>query len=266
MPGMHPLLTRYLDPALALDVLTKSHRGETVPSEDRHLAAAGADFPDERALLLTSGPHLDDDVQRVVLFLATHAAVKALAEDGQLGTCVREAREALLAQGARPKEADALIAEVVAEEAFADEETPDTFDAAWVKEGLQLLPRLAALDEDAVTALIADFAREGKGATALLRERAARALLEEAWAEGASPINTEHLDEALDDLYSEAGEDGFLDACAALRGFVAHLQSRGLLGPLRAARLLRDVDRAAHAGEGLGDDDATIDEETVSDD
>ncbi len=265
MPLMHPLLTRYLDPAKALDVLSQSARGEKVEAEDQHLVAVAADFPDERGLLLSSGPHLDEDVQRVVLFLATHAAVRAIREDAQLGPAAAKAHEALVAAGAKPRQADALLAEVVAEEAFADEEAPDSFDSAWVLEGLGLLPKLVALDEDVVIALLTDFARDGKEATPLLRERAARALLEEAWSEGAAPINTEHVDEALDELYGEGGEDGFLDACAALRGFVVLLRSRGLLGPLRAGRLLRSVDRAAHAGEGLDDtvDDADA---TESDD
>jgi enamine deaminase RidA (YjgF/YER057c/UK114 family) len=251
---MHPVLARYLDPSCALTVLTRSARGENVAEEDRHLAAAAADFPDERDLLLSSGPHLDDDVQRVVLFLATHAAVRALEEDPQVGPVAAQARQALVERGARPAEATALIAEVVAEEAFATEDAPDTFDRAWVLEALALLPRLASLDEASVNAQIADFARTGSEGTPLLRERAARALLEEAWEDGASPINVEHVDEALDELYAEAGEGGFPEAAAALRGFVGHLEASGLAGPLRAARLRKAVDRAALAGAAADED------------
>ncbi len=258
---MHPLISRYLDAARALGVITDSARGKDISPEDRHLAAAASEFPDERDLLLSSGPHLDEDVQRVVLFLATHAAVRALKEDAEMGPLIERTLETLHKAGARPAEARGLVAEAVAEEAFGGEDEPDRFDRAWVKESLELLPRLLALDEDTVTALIAEHARsggEGKG-SALGRERAARALLEAAWAEGASPVNVEHVEEALDDLYEEVGEEGFEESAEALRGFITLLESRGLVGPLRGVRLRQAVDRAAHAGEGMEDDEEPLD-------
>ncbi len=255
---MHPLITRYLDTARALGVLTDTARGKDIAPEDRHLAAASADFPDERDLLLSSGPHLDEDVQRVVLFLATHAAVLALKEDAELGPMIEKTLSALQAGGARPSEARGLVAEIVAEEAFAGEDEPENFDRGWVRESLELLPRLIALDEETVLGLIAEHARTG-GEGALGRERSARTLLEAAWAEGPSPINVEHVEEALDDLYEEVGEEGFEEAAAGLRGFIDLLEARGLAGPLRGARLRKVVDRAAHAGEGMEDDVEPLD-------
>lgn len=226
---MHPTLARYLHPAVTRALLARIDEGEDVGPEHRHLAAVAARWPDERREILSAPEHVPPRAQSAVLFLATHAALKAAREGPPLAADLEAASSALQRAGAEADEADALFAQLFAEEAFDADADPESFDADWVREGLRDLPALVALDASRVEALLTEFC--DRAPTRVLRkehERAARALLEAAWAEGVAPITAEHLDEALAALP---------EAARAIQLFVEFLHEKGLVGRLRAERL-----------------------------
>jgi hypothetical protein len=133
----------------------------------------------------------------------------------------------------------------MAEEAFGTDEDPDSFDEEWIREGLRDLPRLLALDEARVQALLGEFAGGATGAAKRYRTRAARLLLEAAWGDGIAPINVEHVEQALNGLRQAFGDDDFSAAALALEAFVTFLHEQSLMGKVRAARLGRMAGLAA---------------------
>ena len=242
---MHPVLARYLDPGLTREILRRVEDGEGVDPEHHHLAEIAREWADERKELLAAPDRLPPSAQSALLFLATHAALRAAREDPSLGPALAEAEEALRARGAEPGEPEALFAQLIAEEAFGSEEDPDSFDAEWIREGLRDLPKLLALDEARVQALLDEFAAGASGAAKRHRARAARLLLEAAWADGIAPINVEHVEQALNGLREAFGDEDFAAAALALEAFVGFLHQRSLMGKVRAARLAKMVGLAA---------------------
>ena len=245
---MHPVLARYLDPGLTRDLLRRIDAGEDVGPEHRHLAEIAQEWSEERKEILAAPERLPPPAQSALLFLATHAALRAAREDPSLGPAIAEAEEALRAHGAEPGEPEALFAQLMAEEAFGTEEDPDAFDAEWIREGLRDLPQLLALEEARVHALLDEFAARGTGVEKRHRARAARLLLEAAWADGIAPINVEHVEQALHGLQHAFGEDAFAAAALTLEAFVNFLHERGLMGKLRASRLAKMAGLAALSG------------------
>jgi hypothetical protein len=245
---MHPVLARYLDPGLTRELLRRIDAGEDLGPEHRHLAEIAREWSEERKEILAAPEHLPPPAQSALLFLATHAALRAAREDPSLGPAIAEAEEALHTHGAEPGEPEALFAQLLAEEAFGSEEDPDSFDAEWIREGVRDLPQLLALDEARVQALLDDFAAPATGAAKRHRVRAARLLLEAAWANGIAPINVEHVEEALNGLQHAFGEDEFPAAALALEAFVSFLHERALVGRLRAGRLGKMAGLAALSG------------------
>jgi hypothetical protein len=236
---MHPVLARYLDPDLTRELLRRLDAGEELGPEHRHLAEIAREWSDERREILAAPERLPPLAQSALLFLATHAALRASREDPSLGPALAEAEEALRARGAAPGEADALFAQLMAEEAFGSEDDPDVFDEEWVREGLRDLPELLALDEARVRVLLDEFNAHVPDAAKHQHAHAARLLLEAAWAEGIAPINVEHVEEALKGLEQAFGRAELPRAALALQTFVAFLHEQGLMGKLRATRLGR---------------------------
>ena len=242
---MHPVLARYLDSDLTRELLRRVDAGEEIGPEHRHLAEIAREWSEERREILAAPEHLPPLAQSALLFLATHAALRASREDPLLGPEIAQAEEALHARGAAPGEAEALFAQLMAEEAFGSEDDPESFDAEWIREGLRDLPELLALDEPRVRALLDEFAARVPAAAMPHHAQAARLLLEAAWAEGIAPINVEHVEDALKGLERAFGRAEFPRAARALQAFVAFLHERGLMGRLRAERLGRTAGLAA---------------------
>jgi hypothetical protein len=242
---MHPVLARYLDADLTRELLRRVDAGEELDPEHRHLAETAREWPDERREILAAPERLPPLAQSALLFLATHAALRATREDATLGPAIAEAEQALRARGAAPGEAEALFAQLMAEEAFGSDEDPDSFDVEWIREGLRDLPELLALDEERVQTLLDEFAARAPGPTKRHHARGARLLLEAAWAEGIAPINVEHVEEALKGLEEAFGRDEIPRAALALQAFVIFLHEQGLMGKLRAERLGRTAGLAA---------------------
>lgn len=235
---MHPVLARYLDPHLTRDLLRRVDAGEDLGPAHRHLTEVAREWEDERREILAAPQRLPPPAQSALLFLATHAALRAAREDPGLAGAFAEAEQALRAHGAKLGEPEALFAQLIAEEAFGTEDDPDSFDAEWIREGLRDLPHLLALVEEQVQGLLDDFAALATTSLAKrCRARAARLLLESAWSQGIAPINVDHVGEALNGLRQELGEAEFPAAALALEAFIAFLHQRSLMGKLRAGRL-----------------------------
>ncbi|MGA9524206.1 MAG: hypothetical protein WBV82_22310 [Myxococcaceae bacterium] len=260
---MHPVLVRYLDPGTTVELLKRSESGESLGEEHRFLVeAARSHAPEKKAALASAGRHPTSEAQQAVLFLAVHAALRALREDATVKPRMDEAEHQLRALGAEQEDVDSMFAQLVADEAFGGEEDVDAFDHELFLEGLAELPKLAALGEQDVSALLSRFGASGASGEHLLRESAARMLLELAWADGVSPINVETVEEALEAVYQDLGEERLDEAAKVLIEFVALLQKEGLAGPLRGERLKRALVLAATGGgeeeEEEGDEEERV--------
>ncbi len=246
---MHPVLARYLDPKTTMDLLQRSERGESLGEEHRFLVEAARSHAEEKQAALTSaGRHATQDAQQAVLFLAVHAALRALREDAAVTPRIEEAEKQLRALGAEQEDVDSMFAQLIADEAFGGEEEVDAFDRDLFVEGLADLPKLAQLDEETVATLLSRFGASGGSGEHLLRESAARMLLEIAWSDGVSPINAESIEDALETVYQDVGEERLEEAVRALVDFVSLLEKEGLTGPRRAERLRRAAVLAATGG------------------
>lgn len=245
---MHPVLARYLDPETARAVLRRAEAHEPSLPEDADLLEAAGSHPAERKAVLQAGKRLDSKAQQAVLFLATHAALRALRKDESLRPELEKAWAALSGLGAEKDEVDAVLAQLVADEAFGTDQDPGEFDRAWFLETLRGLPGLMALDEAEVLALLEEFASRGGTKDRAFREQVARALVESAWSDGPSPISAENVEDALDELQEALGEKQFGRAALVLAEFLEALGGRGLLGPLRRERLVTTARRAASSG------------------
>jgi hypothetical protein len=261
---MHPVLVRYLDPNTTVDLLRRSDAGESLGEEHRHLVEVARSHAEERkAALASAGRHPTSEAQGAVLFLAVHAALHALHEDSEMKPRIDEAEKKLRALGAEKEDVESMFAQLVADEAFGGEEDVDAFDRDLFVEGLADLPKLAGLDEEAVASLLSRFGAGGESGEHLLRESAARMLLEIAWADGVSPISGESVEDALEAVYQDVGEERLAEVVKALVDFVSLLEKEGLTGPVRAERLRRAVVLAATGGGGEGEDE---DEDALEDD
>lgn len=254
---MHPTLARYLDPEAARTVLLLAESGEAIPEEHRHLVAAAKENPVQNRLVVkATGKKLDAEAQQAVLFLATYAALRALEEEPSTKGMLEETKAALRELGAEASEVDAMLAQVVADEAFGTDQDPGRFDVEWFGEALVDLPKLAALEEEEEAhRMIADFAKQAPQGQAMLYESAAGTLLEAAWSEGASPVTIEHVEDALDAIAEQVEEALFPRAAVAVALFIELLNERGLMGDLRAERLSASARSAAKAGISSEEED-----------
>ncbi len=262
---MHPVLARYLDPDTTVELLRRSEAGESLGEAHRYLVEAARSHDSEKKVALaSSGRHPTGQAQQAVLFLAVHAALRALREDAGVKSRMEEAENALRALGAEQEDVDSMFAQLVGDEAFGGEEDIDTFNRDLFLEGLAELPKLAALDEQKVSALLARFGANGDPGEHLLRESAARMLLELAWADGIAPISAENVEEALEAVYQDVGEERLDDAARILIEFLSLLQQEGLAGPLRGERLKRAVVLAATGA--VGEDEAEAEDQDEDED
>jgi hypothetical protein len=237
---MHPLIARYLSPEAARETLQKEKDGEALEPMERLFAETAAAHPDKRSTLLGGKGKrtLSSDAQAALVFLAAHAAARALAEDPTLGPATAQAREALAREGASPEETDAFLASILLEEAFGYEEGVDDFDAAYVQEALREVPALAALTRERVDALLEQFVEAGATEKQkAVRDRIAHALVDIAWGEGPTPINPEHMEALLEAQLADRTEEELEEGLRATVEFLAVLAREGLIGPQRLSRL-----------------------------
>jgi hypothetical protein len=176
-------------------------------------------------------------------------------EDDALAPKLEETSRKLRELGAEDEDVDSLFAQLVADEAFGGDEDVDAFDGDWFSESLGTLPRLADLDEESVASLLQRFGAGG-GGEHLLREQASRTLLELAWAEGASPISGENVDDTLQVLYADLGDERIEEGVKVIQEFLAFLEKEGLVGPLRSERLKKAAALAMMGGADDEDEEA----------
>lgn len=244
---MHPVLARYLDPEAARDVLRSAEDGNLFPPEDLDFVEAAGAFAPEKRTVLKAGQKLDTKAQQAVLFLATHAALRAIRRDPKLRPELDQTEAALRELGAEDNDIGAVFAQLVADEAFGTDQDPGDFDSEWFLESLRTLPKLLSLDEDEVMATISKFAN-ATAKDSRMRETVARIFLEAAWSEGATPLSAEHLEDALDELQDELGEKEFPRAAIILAEFIELLAAQGLVGKQRADRLAKTARQASVSG------------------
>jgi hypothetical protein len=237
---MHPLIARYLSPEAARETLQKEKDGAPLEPEERLFAETAAAHPDKRADLMGSKGkrHLSSDAEAAVVFLAAHAAMRAIAEDPALSDATAKAREALKKEGASDGETDAFIAAILLEEAFGYEEEVEAFDRSYIQETLGEVPSLAALTREQVDALILGFEKAARDeAERAVRARISRALVDSAWGEGPTPINPEHVEALYEAELAEKPEAELEAGLHATVDFLQVLAKEGLIGPQRLARL-----------------------------
>lgn len=233
---MHPLVSKFLSPQAALEVMDRRNRGARLDPDESAFIGATERFPDYReALVATRGKKtVPPEVEQMLLVVTASAVTSTLDEDPRLGGAARAARQALGAQGATRDEVDALLMTAVLEEALASEDSPDVFDVDFLKETLETLTQLATVDEATVTRLL----DEVDTTTASPPRSAAGLLLETAWGDGPQPVTVEHLQEAAEAL-RELPADKRAQAVRGLEGIIAALSASALVGPLRRGRLER---------------------------
>jgi hypothetical protein len=237
---MHPLIARYLSPEAARETLQKEKDGAPLEPEERLFAQTAAAHPDKRNDLLggKGKRHLSSDAEAAVVFLAAHAATRAITEDPVLSAATARAREALKAEGATEDEMDAFIASILLEEAFGYEEEVESFDRTYIQETLGEVPALAALTREQVDALILGFEKAGRDETERsIRARISRALVNAAWGEGPTPINPEHMEALYESEIAGKPEEEMEAGLRATVDFLHVLAKEGLVGPQRLSRL-----------------------------
>lgn len=228
---MHPLLLKFLTPDAARAVALKAEG--TLDADQQAFADALQRFPDyAEALRNSKGRTASPELQQMLLLVGSSAAVHQLQSHPRLGEPLRKARAALEAQGGSAEQCDFVLSVILLEEALASEESPETFDEAFVAETLDTVPALAALTEETVGELLDEAdAQEGAPGRA-----AAALLLQAAWEDGPQPVTVEHLEEATQGL-GELPKRQRSEALRGLEAAIAALSGRGLIGPRRRGRL-----------------------------
>ncbi len=231
---MHPLVSKFLSPQAALDVLDRRARDEALDPDESAFLGAAERFPDYREALVASRGRkaAPPEVQQMLLVVAASAVTSTLEEDPRLGAATRAARQALADQGATREEVDALLTTAVLEEALASEDSPDVFEIDFFQETLESLSRLAEVNEERVTRLL-DRVEPTAGTP---RRAAAGMLLETAWGDGPQPITVEHLQDVRTALQELQGAP-LKNALGGVEAMIAELAADGLVGPIRRERL-----------------------------
>ncbi|MBX7099412.1 MAG: hypothetical protein K1X89_16985 [Myxococcaceae bacterium] len=257
---MHPVLARYLDP----DVLREALASDGDDAELLRTASAWA--PAERTVLEAATTASDDGVQQAALTLATFAALKASEDDPQLALPLQHALGALMATGTSQEEARQMLALAFLDEAFAFDVPDLDFDAALVAETVASIGELVKLNDGDVDVIVQAFSHQTNQALRPLHYAATTALLSTAWDQGPQPITPEHAERALVRLLAERPGDELDAALDAVQALLKALSGRGLVGPLRLARLNESLalyaeelrDELEAAPEAVSpDDDAT---------
>jgi len=261
---MHPVITRFLDLANAVNAYEKLEREDTLDADEAALAQVLGREPELlKALNEAKGKKtVSPTLQQQLIVLATKAATFRLSQDPAMGPRMTTAIAALKAQGATDAEAQQLIAQAVLEEAFGFAEDPDEFDKDFLGETLDSLSHLGALTQEVVDEWLDGFTRAGKPDEKPFRLKVAEALFEAAWGEGPQPINPEHLDDALERLTEELAQSELQRAAGTMAELLGFLSQKHVVGPLRLARLTDILESAAVSGElaDEADDDEEEDE------
>jgi hypothetical protein len=252
---VHPLIARFLDPAAARDVLDREAQGLALDAEQAAFAVAARG--DAKLTASLRARSVSPDGQQRAIVAAVRAATALVLDDAELGPPARLALEALRAQGASETEARALVSQAVLEEAFGYAEDPARFDRPFLRETLERLPALAAIDQGAIDDWLELWAREGAPEARALRLAVAEILLEAAWSDGPQPITPEHLDDALGRLEDTVAERDLHEALALVAQLLAFLDQRGVVGPQRLERLTSLVHHfgPTSAGDAEADDE-----------
>jgi hypothetical protein len=258
---VHPVIAAFLDVKTALDVMSRSGKGEPLSPDEQRFAAAAKEHPDlARVVKSAQGRRPSDDAQHATILLGVRAALSSIGSDEQLSPSARVAREALTAAGADPEQIEQLLGGVLVEEAFTGDQDPTTFDADFVKESFAALPELATLDGDKVAELVDAFAQSVAPDQRATAVACAETLFQSAWGEGPQSINVEHVDETLEALGQ--GPEAELDAVrGALDALLRFLNARHFVGPLRLERLLAHLTAWTPEGNGVDEDDGDDGEE-----
>lgn len=251
---MHPVLARYLNLQTALDTLHRAEQGEPLSEDERAFADVATDAEERRAQLLSASGagKPKPEVQEALVYLAAHAAARALQHDSALQPALAQARAALESEGANAEDVNQFLASIVLEEAFGYDQDADSFDQPFFEETLKSVVELARLTQERVKQLVLAFIKSGDAAERPVFGTAAQSLIEAAWEDGPEPINPEHVDAALELAKEKTPANQLPMLIDGMRKFVAFLGRSGLVGPLRQAELVRAVERAASEVPGAG--------------
>jgi hypothetical protein len=230
---MHPTFAQYLDLHVAWETLELAGGEEPLEGPAADFAAVAAAHPEVQAAVLAGKARAQagEAAEQALVLLAALAAVKTLSRTERWQAPMTAAREALYRAGATEEEAEAFLARLVVEEAFAFEAPADSFDEPLFEETLGTLPTLLGLDEASVTAVLESFVKGAPAKKGALYRDAAKGLLEQAWADGAEPIAPEHVEAARAALGKRSGAE------EAVKAFLAKLAQEELVGPLRRKAL-----------------------------
>lgn len=233
---MHPLFARFMQFEPSRRALMR-REAEVGPDQEETLWLSVADaFPAARDAVADADPEdpEDPDLVEPLILLAAHTALRALEEDPRVAGPLRDAVAALLAEGATEEQARTLVASLVLEEAFDEDQPAERFDADFIVTSLVEVPALAALTPESVQSLRDTFVgRPGDP----IRKAAFDALIESAWGEGPQFIHGEHLEAAYAEGRRQLNKDQRPKLRAALEALLDHLQQTKLLSDRRHQRL-----------------------------
>lgn len=233
---MHPLFARFMQLEPSLKAL-QQREAHAAPDAEEALWLSVADtFPAARDAVAEADPEDPDDPDLVepLILLAAHTALRALEDDARVAGPLRDAEAALLAEGASEEQARTLVASLVLEEAFDEDQPAERFDADFIATSLVEVPALAALTPASVQALREGFVGRPGDPT---RRAAFDALTQVAWDEGPQFIHGEHLEAALEVGRQRLNKELRPGLKAALGQLLDHLAAQRLLSERRHQRL-----------------------------
>lgn len=236
---MHPVFAHFIDLEKSRQTLLRRDAGEPPASKDETLWLAVADaFPEARDVVRGADPEDGDDpdVVEPMILLAAHTALRALEQDTRLSAPLADAKKALIDEGATEEQAQSLVASLILEEAFDEDQDAERFDADFIATSLTEVPALAALTQDALEALRLRFVGVPKDP---VRKAAFEALIGSAWEEGPQFINGEHLEVAVEEGRRALNKDQRPALKEALEALLGTLVSEGLVSAARRERLQR---------------------------
>lgn len=234
---MHPVFAHFIDLDKSRQTLLRREAGEPPASEQEgHWLAIADAFPEARDAVRAADPEDGDDpdVVEPMILLAAHAALRALEGDQRLAQPLADAKQALLEEGATEEQAQALVASLILEEAFDEDQDADHFDADFIATSLAEVPALAALTSEALEALRLRFVGVPKDP---VRKAAFEGLIGVAWEEGPQFINGEHLEAAVEAGRRTLNKDQRPSLKGALEALLDLLTAEGLVSEARRARL-----------------------------
>lgn len=262
---MHPVIARFLDLGQLIATIEKAQQAVSLDADEAAIMAelGQASGLKEQLLKAKGRTQTPRPLQQRAIVVAVRAATQRLLTDEGLGAPSRAAMAALEAEGASTDEAQALVAQVLLDEAFGYAEDPTHFDRDYVKETLATLLSLAKVNADQVDDWLEAFARAEGPTKQALRMTVGEALLDAAWNDGPSPIAPEHLDDALEHLEQTVASADRLQAFEAMKGFIAFLVGKSIIGQERAGRLSTLVDAAAAGPSESPEEETDEDEDEV---